>query len=242
MDEMGIYHVLNRGVDGRKIFNEEKDYVRFIHDLYEFNDRNPAINMWYSFNKYSDVRHHYMEKRRERDMLVRVLAFALMPNHYHLLLQPIADNGIPLFIKKLNGGYAKYYNEKYKRHGTLFQGRYKSIHVEHDAHFIHLPYYIHLNPLDLVYPTWRQRTLSNPEQALQALLKYRWSSHMDYMGVRNFPSVTDRTLLLDYFGGEKEYGRAFSEWVKEMQPQTAWESVYGLLLEEQNSDVGRHYI
>src|SRR3989344_8765609 len=122
-------HVLNRGVDKRKIFMDKQDYLRFIHDLFEFNDTEPANNLTYFFRKESmDVGRPYIE-RRPRKLLVKILAFCLMPNHYHLLLQPCVENGIPLFIKKLNGGHAKYFNERYKRRGALFQGKYKSVAV-----------------------------------------------------------------------------------------------------------------
>ena len=84
-----------------------------------------------------------------------------MSNHYHLLLTPAVENGIALFMKKINGGYVKYFNEKYERKGTLFEGKYKRIIIKNEAHFIHLPYYIHLNPLDLAAPEWRERKIKN---------------------------------------------------------------------------------
>ncbi|MDE2001122.1 MAG: transposase, partial [Patescibacteria group bacterium] len=125
------YHVLNRGVDKRKIFLDESDYFRFIHDLFEFNDQNPINNVTYHFNgrnNSKDLASPYIgAERKPRKLLVEILAFCLMPNHYHLLLRPKLDNGISLFMRKLNMGYAKYFNQKYERNGTLFQGRYKSV-------------------------------------------------------------------------------------------------------------------
>ena len=143
-----ICHVMNRGVDKRNIFMQQEDYFRFIHDLFEFNDTAPANNLTYFFSKSSkDIAKPYIDKK-PRKLLVEILAFCLMPNHYHLLLKPRFDDGIAKFMKKLNMGYAKYFNEKYRRSGALFQGRYKSVTVSNEAHFIYLPYYIHLNPLD----------------------------------------------------------------------------------------------
>src|SRR4030043_167877 len=104
-----IYHVLNRGVDKRKIFLNNQDYYRFIHDLFEFNDTNPVIN--FHHNK-QDVGRPSI--RKSRKLLVEILVFCLMPNHYHLLIRTKSDEGLSQFIKKLNGGYAKYFNEKYK--------------------------------------------------------------------------------------------------------------------------------
>jgi len=129
----------------------------------------------------------------------------MMSNHYHLLLSPVVENGISLFMKKLNGGYAKYFNEKYERSGALFQGKYKSVHIDNDRHFLFIPYYIHFNPLDLKYPEWRNRDIKDLNGAIEYLKDYRWSSHLDYLGIKNFPSVTQRETLLNNFGSIKEY-------------------------------------
>ncbi|MBN2197630.1 transposase [Candidatus Wolfebacteria bacterium] len=212
-----IYHILNRGTDKRKIFLDEKDYLRFIHDLFEFNDENQAFNIGHFFNKeYIDVRRQYIENRKKRKLLVEILAFCLMPNHYHLLLKPKKDSGVSEFIKKINGGYAKYFNNRYQRTGTLFQGKYKSILIKQDAHLIHLPYYIHLNPLDLKFPEWRNRELKNYKAAMKFLENYRWSSFPDYIGKKNFPSITQREFLKDFFEGTKNYKKEMEKFLKEL--------------------------
>ena len=178
----------------------------------------PANNSTYFFGKYMDVRHPYIKKRenRARKLLVKIHAFCFMPNHYHLLLSAVVENGIPLFMKKFNGGYAKYFNEKYERKGTLFEGRYKKVIIKNEAHFIHLPYYIHLNPLDLIAPEWRERKLHNFKKAMSFLDTYRWSSHLDYAGEKNFPSVTQRDFLLEFFGDPKQYKQGITDWLKEL--------------------------
>jgi len=211
---MEIYHVLNRGVDKRKIFLEDKDYLRFIHDLYEFNDEEPAPHPRYRQIQSEDVRRPHINVKKERRRIVDLLAFCLMPNHYHLLLIPKKPEYLTLFMKKLNGGYAKYFNEKYRRTGTLFERRFKRILIEKEEHFTHIPYYIHCNPLDLEYPEWRNREIKNPQEAIKFLEKYRWSSHLDYLGIKNFPSVTQREFLLNVFGGEKGYKEAIENWLK----------------------------
>lgn len=212
---MELIHVLNRGVDKRKIFLDKQDHFRFIHDLYEFNDKDNVLNI--SRFQLIDVGCQSIEKKKkQRKLLVDIHAFCLMPNHYHLLISPRVENGVPLFMKKLNGGYAKYFNEKYKRSGALFQGKYKRLAIKNEAHFIHLPYYIHLNPLDLITPEWRDRELGNFTKAIKFLDSYRWSSHLDYAGVNNFPSVTQRSFLLDFFGGQEEYKDSIKKWLKQL--------------------------
>ncbi len=222
---MELVHTLNRGVDRRDIFLDDQDRFRFVHDLFEFNDQKWVNTTFYAFNRSNDIACRY--SARARDVLVKVHAFCLMPNHYHLLLSPCVENGISRFMKKLNMGYAKYFNEKYHRVGGLFQGRYKAVRVTKESHFIHLPFYIHLNPLDRSFPTWREGKIPDVAKAMDFLESYRWSSFMDYTGVNNFPSVTDRSFLMTFFGGPVEYKRGVVDWLSSI----SLNSVEGMLLE-----------
>lgn len=212
-----VYHVLNRGVDKRKIFLDDKDHYRFIHDLYEFNDINSVNNITHKFRNmdYKDSGSPYNSKIREP--LVDILAFCLMPNHYHLLIKPRFDDSLVKFMTRLNMGYAKYFNEKYERKGVLFEGRYKLVPVADERHFIHIPYYIHLNPLDFIMPEWRERKVTNYKKAIDFLEHYKWSSHIDYVGYKNFPSLTSRKFLLDVFGGHQKYKEDMEEWIKNFE-------------------------
>lgn len=196
-----IYHIYNRGVEKRNIFSAKTDYLRFIHDLFEFNDEEPVFNVVYYFDrKTMEVQSQYINKERKpRKLLVEILAFVLMPNHFHLLLQQKREKGIIRFMQKLGTGYAMYFNKKYERVGGLFQGRYKAVRVEEERHFTYLPFYIHANPLKLY------RGSTSIDRLMRFLKDYRWSSFADYVGKENFPSVTSRGFLLDYFGGEKEF-------------------------------------
>jgi putative transposase len=114
-----------------------------------------------------------------------------MPNHYHLLVSAVNDDmaNISLFMKKLNKGYAQHFNHKYDRSGALWEGKYKKVHIVRDNHFLYIPYYIHLNPLDLYMPEWRHGAVKNTKKALKYLSEYRWSSHLDYMNKKNFSSI-----------------------------------------------------
>ena len=221
-----IYHIYNRGVEKRNIFLDDQDCFRFIHDLFEFNDEEPAINLYYkksSFQSYEAK----PRKKHQRKLIVEILVFILMPNHFHLLLKQRKDNGIPEFMQKLGTGYTMSFNQKYKRSGSLFQGTYKAVLVEDGAHFIHLPYYIHSNPLDLKFPEWRNKKIKNYKEAMNFLENYRWSSFPDYIGKKNFPSVTSREFLLEFFGGPEQYKKDTIKWLKEMD----LEGIKNLILE-----------
>lgn len=108
-------------------------------------------------------------------------------------------------MKKLNMGYAKYFNERHGRSGALWQGKYKKKLIESDAYFMYIPYYIHLNALDFSMPEWREGKIRNVQKALEQLRTYRWSSHLDYLGEKNFPSVTEREQLALIIGTRKRY-------------------------------------
>ena len=207
-----IYHIYNRGVEKRNIFLDDEDYLRFIHDLFEFNDGNAVLssNVRFSLRRPSQVKTIHLNKCLEvgppnikkRKLLVEILVFTLMPNHFHLILKQKAENGIVKFMQKLGTGYSMYFNKKYKRVGGLCQGKFKAVVIEKESHFEHISFYIHANPL-FGGPTSKH------------LENYRWSSYLDYIGKKNFPSITSRDFILDFFEGEKKYLEQTKQWIKE---------------------------
>jgi len=211
---MELWHALNRGVDGRDLFMDDKDRVRFVHDLYEFNDAEPIWNLGYRLQNI-DLRNQL----HERKLLVNIHGWVLMKNHYHLLLSERIENGMSLFLRKLNIGYANYFNERYKRKGALFQGRTKKILIERDAHFLYILHYIHLNPLDYLSGAeeWRVRSRSgigSAKKALEYLDSFRWSSYLDYTGKKNFPSILTTSLFRDV---EDDYEAALKEYLRDTE-------------------------
>lgn len=186
----GFYHLYNRGVEKRRIFSDDKDRLRFIHDLFEFNDENIIQNStFYHANHYQGVVPE--KERKPRKLLVDILAYALMPNHYHLLVRQRKANGVSLFARKLGAGYTGYFNMKHQRVGALFQGSYRAKEIAEDQYLRHLLMYIHLNPLKLFRETSKENGVN---RRLDQLEQYRWSSYCDYLGLRNFPSVINLDL------------------------------------------------
>ncbi len=226
-----VYHIYNRGVEERKIFLDDKDYFRFIHNLFEFNDKAPAMNLYYKLPQIQSyevqLRKIHKIEREPRKLLVEIMAFCLMPNHYHIFIRQKVDNGIVRFMQKLGTGYTNYFNNRYKRVGGLLQGRFKAILIKNESHFIHLPYYIHLNPLDIKFPEWREREIKNYKEATEFLENYRWSSFPDYIGKKNFPSVTQREFLSKFFGGPEQYKKDMIKWLKELD----LENIVDIMLE-----------
>lgn len=218
---MEIFHVFNRGVEKRDIFLDEEDYYRFIHDLFEFNNQNYSINNYRKFKNNINLSNNFIDKSNKeqepRKLLVKILVFCLMKNHYHLLIGVDNVKNLSVFMQKLNIGYAMYFNEKYNRNGTLFQGKYKKILVTNHPYFLYLIYYIHLNPLDYLMPDWREKKIKDYKEAFNFLKNYKWSSHLDYLGIKNFPSVTQRDFLLKFFDNEKKYKDYFLNYLKQLE-------------------------
>ena len=215
-----MYHVYNRGVEKRDVFLEKTDYLRFVHDLFEFNDEAPALNFRYKLPQYQlhevELREVEIKERKPRKLLVEILAFCQMPNHYHLLLRQKIDNGIVRFMQKLGTGYTNYFNTKEERVGALFQGRFKATYINREEYLEYLFYYIHFNCLDLIEPSWREGKIENYQKAINFLNSYRWSSHLDYIGKKNFSSITQREFLLDIFNGKENYKKSVKKWLKEI--------------------------
>lgn len=228
--EDAIYHIYNRGVEKRKVFLDKEDHFRFIHDLFEMNDEAPTANVLYYFNpRTMEAQPSYIQKeRRKRKLLVEILIFTLMPNHFHLLVRQKKPGGIVQFMQKLGTGYSMYFNRKYKRVGGLFQGRFKAVLIDEQAHFLHLPFYIHTNPLQLKYGGstsiyWRK--------ALKFLENYKWSSFPDYIGKQNLPSITARKYFLNFFGGEKQYLKETIRLLKETNNEKQLDLIREVALE-----------
>lgn len=154
-----------------------------------------------------------------------------MPNHHHELVEQLEEGGITLFIRKLHIGYARAFNLRYERSGYLFQGRFKDVHVKNDEQLAHLVCYIHSNPLDLWKPKWKEKKLTGVEikEALKFLENYRWSSHIDYLGIKNFPSVINNKFLLEFFDGTNGYRKFFVGWLRQYEINI--NSIQNLLLE-----------
>lgn len=189
---------MNRGVDKRVVFQDVQDYVRFERNLFLLNDTaNASTNEWTISARM---------RNNQREKLVTIHAYCLMTNHYHLLLSPLVDDGISLFMKKINAGYSRYFNERNERTGALWQGKYRSIHLVDDNHFKYIPFYIHLNALDISMPKWRTGDITDFKKAFTILSKYRWSSHDIYLNPEKMPgSIIDASFFTDIYSNQIKY-------------------------------------
>ena len=134
------YHVYNRGTDKRNVFTDEKDLLRFWESLFDFNQTEPIGSVYeYSFEKKING------VNKKIKPLVEFAAYCLNPNHYHFLITPLQEKGVEKFMQRLGNGYTKYFNNRYKRDGVLFQGKFKSKHIDSNEYLLHLSVYINEN-------------------------------------------------------------------------------------------------
>lgn len=139
-----FYHVYNRGTDKRDIFSDENDQTRFLESMIEFNVLEPIGSLFEnSFRKKNKLGGSTSKDADEK--LVNIVAYCLNPNHYHFLLQQVADKGIEKFMQRLGTGYTMYFNNKYERSGALFQGKFKAVHVDSNEYLLHVSAYVNLN-------------------------------------------------------------------------------------------------
>ena len=205
-----IHHVFNRGVHKKEIFHSENDYIRFL-DVASY-----YLNYEYPYSAYSQQlkqaqRHHRtVEFKQEFDLMnklplspVSILAYCIMPNHFHLILKQNTQNGICQFMQKIGSSYSHYYNRKYNEVGTLFQGRFKNVLIENSQHLVHLSKYVHLNPLaaGLVETTGLER--------------YPWSSYPDYIQKSTRSIVSKRLILKQFNNNVADYRDYISQTISE---------------------------
>ena len=233
-----IYHIVLRRAGNELFFGDINDYYRGVFYIYECNTtklikirerRKARAKFKKTLKKIIEtdtgqtsvnLKENELQERLlwkdERDRLVEVLAFCLMPNHIHLLVRQLKEGGISKFIQKIASGYASYFKNKYeiKLKGHFFQDRFEAVHIKTDEQFKVVFVYIHTNPISLIEPKWKECGIGDPERVIKFLENYKWSSYLDYIGKKNFPSVTEREFILKVMGGEEGCREWVEGWIK----------------------------
>ena len=173
------YHVYNRAAHKIPIFLEERDYERILALLY-LGNAGRAIDVRDVLKGRTDEGPSFVFSQEVDRSMVDVLGYSLLPNHFHLILRQKSEDGITRFMRKVCTGYSMYFNLKYSHSGTLFQGRFKSSHLDTDPYFKWIFPYVHLNPVALTDPKWQEKGISDLARATEALRRYRYSSFYDY--------------------------------------------------------------
>ncbi|TSC68578.1 MAG: hypothetical protein G01um101456_573 [Parcubacteria group bacterium Gr01-1014_56] len=212
-----FYHLYNRGTDKRKVFLTREDYERFLSLLYLSNNIDPV--------RVDNIRNLKSQQGRtlletalrspRAQPLVDIGAYCLMPNHFHLLVREIQDGGISLFMQKLTTAYTMYFNIRHERSGALFQGKFKATHADDDRYLSYLLAYIHLNPIKLIDPKWKENGIRNQRRAKLYLERYAYSSYLDYLGKeRIHNTIINKETLPAYCDSIKDFKQSTLAWLR----------------------------
>lgn len=199
------YHIYNRGIDKRKIFLDEADYERFLLSINLLNDEKDGLMaVWKDLKKTkkTNPRAKLLDTIRELSSgkhLVEITVYCFNPNHKHFILKQLVDKGVERFMHKLGTSYTNYFNKKNNRSGSLFQGPFKSIHINTNEYLLWLSGYINGNP--------EIHKIAKAEN-------WQWSSYPDYLGLRN-GTLSSKKIILDQFPNSEEYKRFVEMVIKE---------------------------
>lgn len=201
------YHIYNRGNSKQKIFLDEKDYKRFVDLLY-------AVNSEDKFNFSDSMKGISVYEQTRDSRLVSIGVYCLMPNHFHILITPLSEEGMSKFMQKLSTAYAMYFNQKHKHTGSIFEGKFKAEHLKNDNHLKYIFSYIHLNPIKLIQKDWKEIGLKDKQRAIDYLNTYKYSSFLDYLNKERIERVIlSRSDFPDYFIGKNGYIKEIMTWI-----------------------------
>ena len=207
--EVGDYlHVYNCGNRKMTIFQKESDYWRFLKSLRYFNNQDSQENVFreldFLIKSGGGKNFEWSKSWPAQKPLVKILAYCLMPNHFHLLLKEIIKGGVTGFMRKLGTGFTNYVNIKYGETGRVFQGSYKSKTLTDVRYLQYLDAYIQaLNPFEL-YPGGIEKSLKEFDKAFEFALNYPFSS-LDESFEKRKIFVIERDVLEELFTNLKIY-------------------------------------
>lgn len=192
------YHIFNRGMSKQVVFNDQKDYARFLFLILYFQSSLNFTNI--SRMSKDFVQHSVLHIDKEiqnniiKDRFVELVSFCLMPNHFHLIVKEVDEKGIAQYIQRVLNSYTKYYNTKYQKSGHLFQGPYKAVHIKDNNQLLYLSTYVHKNPSEI--SGW----LNKEDQ-------YMWSSYQDFVYENRCGDLLISNIILEQFKNKKEYNK-----------------------------------
>lgn len=193
------YHIFNRGMSKQLIFHDDRDRRRFLFLILYF--QSPTVFQKISRSIKLFVQHSVLDiditKEIVKKRFVELNSFCLMPNHFHLIVKEVEENGIARYMQRVLNSYTKYYNTKYDKSGHLFQGPYKAVHIKNNNQLLYLSCYIHRNPREL-------KEWFNKES------DYQWSSYQDCVNKNRFEEL----LVLDIINGQFKNKKEYDEFVK----------------------------
>lgn len=187
-----FYHVFNRGIEGRNVFTNRREYNRAMEVIKYYRFSDTPIRFSQLLLLPNNQQNEILTIMQENDKLVDIISYCLMPNHFHFLLKQNLDGGISKFISNFTNAYSKYFNTKHDRIGNLFQGVFKAVFVENDEQLMHISRYIHINPV------------SSSLIKIEEIDNYKWSSYLGYLGLSE-DNFLNKDIILNMFKSVNDY-------------------------------------
>ena len=192
------YHIFNRGSKKQLLFLDTRDYIRFLFLILHTQSPIVFTNLGRQVNHYLAHNSFHISKKERGDIIssreVTLHAFCLMPNHFHLILSGQSPESIPRFLHRIQTGYGMYFNTRYHMSGHVFQGAFRSVHIENNEQLLYLSAYIHKNPLKLLQ-----------KKKNKDLREYPWSSYRDFVQESRWGQLLIPDLIRDQFLSPQEY-------------------------------------
>ena len=186
-----IYHVFNRSVARQPIFLSQRHYRHIVELINFYRFEKPPIRYSYFDRLNKEQKEIFIKlNMQNKKPMISILAYCLMPNHFHFLLKPTTDTAVSAFMRNLQNSYSKYFNTKHKRSGSLFQSMFKAVRIETEEQLIHVSRYIHLNPV------------SSSVIHIKDLERYPWSSFNAYLTGKKF---VEPDIILKLFSSPAAY-------------------------------------
>ncbi len=179
------YHIFSRSVRQMSIFTGVYDCSLFLDVIEYYLQESPPVK----FSKYRKQKSKFILSL-DINFIVKIIAFCIMPTHFHFLLTQIRDYGIKKFAQRISNSYAHYYNKKNEQNGPLFENRFKAVRIINDEQLIHVSRYIHLNPLTAYL--------------VDDASKFKFSSYNHYLG-KEILSFVHNELVMSKFSSAESY-------------------------------------
>jgi len=211
------YHIYSRLLFQKPVFSNIKNAERLKQAFLLANSTNSSAAFQFLKNNKKASFKEALKIAQEGEKLVNIICYTIMPNHYHLLLQELKENGITNFMHKGNTSIAKYINIKNERKGPLFESRFNAKHINDNRYLLHLSLYIHLNPLDFLHSAdWRKHGLKNWHSAKEKLTNYPWSSIKYFLETNHEDQLLSGTeIITEQFQNKKDYENFLRDWSEE---------------------------
>lgn len=144
-----VYHVFSKSIAEFRIFNNVDELMRMKNIVRYYQKESPEIKFSKFIKLTKDIKDIKQEDFIQKENIVQILTYCIMPTHIHLVLKQLKQDGISIFMSNILNSYSKYFNIKHKRKGPLWESRFKNLLVENDEYLLHLTRYIHLNPVTI---------------------------------------------------------------------------------------------